>query len=58
MLSGQLAKVLSQQIGGPGIYEVFWDGTTQNGEPAPSGVYVYLIDFGEALLGGKMTMLI
>ncbi|NQV50388.1 MAG: VWA domain-containing protein [Candidatus Marinimicrobia bacterium] len=53
---GQLVKILTRSVSGPGMYEVFWDGTLQNGELAPSGVYVYLIDFGSAILGGKMIM--
>ena len=53
---GQLVKILTRTVSGPGVYEAFWDGTLQNGELAPSGVYVYLIDFGSAILGGKMIM--
>lgn len=54
---GQLVRILTQNVGGPGLYEVFWDGTLSSGELAASGVYVYLIDFGDALMGGKMTLI-
>ncbi len=55
--TGQLIRVIYKVIKGPGVYDVYWDGLLQNGKPASSGTYFYLIDFGKAILGGKMILL-
>jgi hypothetical protein len=54
---GQLVQILTVQINGSGIYEVVWDGTLLSGQDAPSGSYIYVIDFGNTILGGKMTLI-
>ncbi|MBT6946971.1 MAG: VWA domain-containing protein [Candidatus Marinimicrobia bacterium] len=54
---GQVVKILYTSISSPGIYEVHWDGRLENGQLAPSGSYFYLVDFGDTILGGKMTLL-
>ncbi len=54
---GQLVKILYTSISTPGVYEVYWDGRLENGQLAPSGSYFYLVDFGDTILGGKMTLL-
>lgn len=54
---GQLVRVLVLQVSGPGDYQVTWDGRDQNGALAASGFYVYVLDFGDALLAGKMQLL-
>ncbi len=54
---GQLVKVLFVNIHGKGTYDVRWDGTLQNGSIAPSDIYIYVIDFGDAVLAQKMILL-
>ncbi|MCB0724540.1 MAG: VWA domain-containing protein [Ignavibacteriae bacterium] len=53
---GQLVKVLSINITGKGTYEVRWDGTLFDGLPAPSGLYFYVVDFGDEILSSKMVL--
>ena len=54
---GQLVRVIEVNVNGQGIYEVTWNGLFETGEVAPSGIYVYSIDFGNTLLSGKMMLL-
>ncbi len=54
---GQLVQVLGVRINGAGEYEVVWDGRTGAGRPAPSGTYVYVIEAGDALIAGRVTLL-
>lgn len=54
---GQLVRVLVLQVNGPGDYQVTWDGRDQSGALAASGFYVYVLDFGDALLAAKMHLL-
>jgi len=54
---GRLVKILSIMVISPGYYEVIWDGRLENGVMAASGNYFYLVDFGEAVLAGKMQLL-
>ena len=54
---GRLVRVLSIVVTHPGHYELQWDGKLDNGLPAASGNYFYLVDFGEAILAGKMQLL-
>jgi len=54
---GQLVKILYTSISTPGVYVVHWDGRLENGQLAPSGSYFYLVDSGDTILGGKMTLL-
>ena len=54
---GQLVKTLYTSVSVRGIYEVHWDGRLENGQAAPSGTYVYVVDFGNTILGGRMTLL-
>ncbi len=53
---GQLVQVLTVRIDGAGEYEVVWDGRTGAGRPAPSGTYVYVIEAGDALIAGRVTL--
>lgn len=53
---GQIVRVLEVPVHGPGIYEVVWDGRTQSGMAAPAGVYLYIADFGDALLAETMML--
>ena len=54
---GRLVKVLSILVPQPGYYKLQWDGRMDNGLAAASGNYFYLVDFGEAILAGKMQLL-
>ena len=54
---GQLVKVIEVDLNGQGIYEVAWNGLFQSGQVAPSGMYIYTIDFGNTLLSGKMILM-
>jgi hypothetical protein len=54
---GQFIRLLALQVNGPGIYDVFWDGSNKDGEIVASGLYLYTIDFGNAILASKMMML-
>lgn len=54
---GQLIAVLDVRVDGSGVYEVVWNGMTDSGTEASSGVYVYVVDFGNGLLAGRMQLL-
>jgi len=55
-LRGQVIRVLGLRVDAKGDYEIVWNGKDQQGGIAPSGVYFYVIDFGDAQLTGKMTL--
>ena len=55
--SGQLVRILAVDVNGSGVYEVVWDGRTDNNDIASSGTYFYIVDAGQGLLSGKMTLL-
>jgi len=55
-LLGELVRTLVVQAQGAGVYEVIWDGTLASNLPAPSGVYIYVVDFGDALLAERMML--
>nr|MBN2278235.1 hypothetical protein [candidate division Zixibacteria bacterium] len=40
-----------------GSYNVFWDGTNDNGQPAASGVYFYQLKSGDESYTSKMVLL-
>jgi len=54
---GQVVKLLSIHVNGAGMYEVMWSGDLYNDQLASSGTYFYTLDFGDALLVGKMILL-
>ncbi len=54
---GQLVRILAIEVNGPSIYKIFWDGLLNDGSVAPSGHYFYIVDFGNAVLGGKMVLM-
>lgn len=53
---GQLVRVLTLHTNSAGSYQMTWDGRLMDGRDAPSGIYVYLVDFGDAVLGGRMSV--
>lgn len=54
---GQLVRILTVAVQGEGEYRVEWNATGQDGLPVPSGAYFYIVDFGDALLGGRMLFI-
>jgi hypothetical protein len=44
-------------VKGNGIYQIVWDGRRMDGVVASSGNYFYLVEIGDVILSGKMTML-
>lgn len=54
---GQIIRIMTMTISGPGTYQIAWDGLIDSGSAATSGNYFYIIDFGEGLLAGKMTLM-
>jgi Ca-activated chloride channel family protein len=56
-LLGQLIRVLPVRINDKGVYEVKWNGDTDDGITAATGLYFYVIDFGDAVLSSKMIFI-
>ncbi len=54
---GQLVRTLFLSINGFGIYAAHWDGLDEAGLGVTSGNYFYIIDFGDALLSGRMQLI-
>jgi Ca-activated chloride channel family protein len=54
---GQLVRTLTIQVRGSGIYEVVWDGRLFDGSVAASGSYFYIVEIGDTILAGKMSLL-
>jgi len=42
-MNGRIVKVLINNYMSPGMYEVTWDGTDQNGNTLPCGIYYYTL---------------
>ena len=57
-LNGQVVRTLIEGRSlRPGIYDVFWEGTEEEGRPVATGVYLYRLRAGEQALVQKMTLL-
>ena len=56
-IRGQVVKTLLDQVQGPGIYTVEWDGMDNSGRRAASGVYFYRISAGDFVSMRKMVLL-
>jgi len=54
---GQLIRTLRVAVQGRGSYRLEWNAFMEGGMPAPSGAYFYVVDFGDALLGGRMVLI-
>jgi Ca-activated chloride channel homolog len=54
---GQIVATLSVRVTGPGLYEVTWNGQTDDGRAASTGMYVYIFDFSDGLLAGRMNLI-
>ncbi|MCE5270570.1 hypothetical protein LLH00_04730 [bacterium] len=56
-LRGHLVKTLAQGFKAPGVYQVFWDGTSNSGQKVSSGVYLYRFSSDRYTATRKMVML-
>ncbi|MEJ2721745.1 MAG: right-handed parallel beta-helix repeat-containing protein, partial [bacterium] len=56
-VAGRRVKLLVAEEQGPGRFAVEWDGTTQRGGPAATGVYFYRLQAGERTMTRKMLLL-
>ncbi|MBN1754607.1 carboxypeptidase regulatory-like domain-containing protein [bacterium] len=56
-IRGEKVQVLTKKPGGPGRYNVIWDGIGADGKIMPSGVYFYQVKIGEFTAGGQMLLL-
>ena len=56
-MQGQLIFTLLNEYRNPGTYSSIWNGTMDNGETAPSGMYFYRIDAGGETMTQRMTLM-
>ncbi len=56
-LRGHLVKTLAEGFKAPGVYQVFWDGTSNSGQKVSSGVYFYRFSSDRYNATRKMVML-
>jgi len=56
-LRGHLVKTLAEGFKAPGVYQVFWDGTSNTGQKVSSGVYFYRFSSDRYNATRKMVML-
>ena len=54
---GRLVKTLAEGFKAPGVYQAFWDGTSNNGQKVSSGVYFYRFASDRYNATRKMVML-
>jgi hypothetical protein len=55
-LFGQLVRTLVNEERGPGVHEIQWDGRSEEGVAAPSGMYFYTVRAGEFRETKKMLL--
>jgi len=56
-LRGRLVKTLAEGFKAPGVYQAFWDGSSNNGQKVSSGVYFYRFASDRYNATRKMVML-
>jgi hypothetical protein len=56
-LNGQLVKTLVDGDLPPGIHQKRWNGRSQTGYPAASGVYLYRLQIGQKAWKGRIQMI-
>jgi flagellar hook assembly protein FlgD len=56
-IRGEQVKLLARGTTAPGRYSVIWDGSTNSGSLATSGVYFYRLSDGQTRLTGKMMLI-
>ncbi|MFQ5650838.1 MAG: T9SS type A sorting domain-containing protein [bacterium] len=54
---GQQTRTLLEQTFAPGVHTVSWDGLDDNGQAVPSGLYVYQLRSGRAVISKKMILI-
>ncbi len=54
-LLGEEVRTLVDKIEAPGFYSVTWDGKDKSGRTAPSGIYIYRLQFGPSVETRKMV---
>ncbi len=55
--SGRKIKTLVNAYQRAGVHQVYWNGLTDQGKQASSGVYVYQLQAGNKQLSGKMVLM-
>ncbi|UCD38784.1 MAG: T9SS type A sorting domain-containing protein [Fidelibacterota bacterium] len=56
-IAGQLVRSFDQGYQPAGTYSVLWDGTTADGIPASSGIYLYRIQSGHDVFTQRMLLM-
>jgi hypothetical protein len=56
-VDGRLVRTLVNEVRGPGLHEVIWNGQDDTGRQAASGVYFYRVDAGPHSEVRKMTLM-
>ena len=56
-VAGQVVRIFDMGYQPAGSYSVRWDGYTENGDPAASGVYLYRIEAGPHDVTNRMVLL-
>ncbi|MBD3218744.1 MAG: M6 family metalloprotease domain-containing protein [candidate division Zixibacteria bacterium] len=54
---GQKVRTLTSEIYEPGNYEIHWDGLSESGQPAASGLYFYRLETIEGAICKKMLLM-
>ncbi|MFQ6091448.1 MAG: FlgD immunoglobulin-like domain containing protein, partial [bacterium] len=54
---GQLVRTLVVESQLPGYYSVSWDGKSDNGQPAASGIYFYRLKTNDFVKSRKMVII-
>ncbi len=54
---GQLVKIEECQARTPGSYELRWEGKDNSGTRQGAGIYLYILEGGDTLVTGKLTLL-
>jgi len=56
-IRGQLVQTLVDEVQGPGVYTVNWEGVDRQGRKVSSGIYFYRINAGNYVAMRKMVLL-
>jgi CARDB/FlgD Ig-like domain len=54
--AGQEVRTLRNDFQQPGYHQIYWGGLDEQGQPAPSGFYLYRLEAGSVVLNNKMLM--
>ena len=55
-MQGRLVRTLIDEIYGPGVHNVVWNGRDSYGQPVASGQYIYRLKSGQQVLSRTMTL--